>query len=367
MTTAHGLHLRRGLPLTEWPGGDRDLWNAALLPGDLLEDGGSRADYAPSSNQKVVKGYSRWLGWLARCGLLTADEKPASRISPASVGAYLEALRESNSTGSIINLLEDLYAAARVMDSDRDWSWIRTLISRIHARHIPTRWKRDRIVSAMELFDLGRDLMRRSASEPAGRRRAVIYRDGLMVSVLSARPLRLKNLLGLELSRSFVRRVDTWWIDIPAEETKAREAIEMPLPDELTPAIEVYLSDHRALLYQRRTRWSIPIGNALWVSSRGAPMRDRSAHQRIREQTQAAFGHPINPHLFRDCVATSVAEDDPNHFGVAARLLGHRNLATTRRYYDQARSIEAVRRHQELIIGIRNGNVALGHNKEDDY
>jgi integrase/recombinase XerD len=367
MTTARDLRLRRGLPLAEWPRRDRDLWHAALLPGDLLEDGGSRAGHAPGSNQKVVKGYSRWLGWLARCGLLIADDPPASRISPASVGDYLEALWESNSTGSIINLLEDLYAAARVMDPDHDWSWIRTVISRIHARHVPAARKRDRIVSAIELFDLGRDLMRRAASETAGPKRAVIYRDGLMVSVLSARPLRLKNLLGLELWRTFVRRVDTWWIDIPAEETKGREAIEMPLPDELTPAIEVYLSDHRALLCQRRTRWSIPIGNALWVSGRGAPMRDRSAHQRIREQTQAAFGHPINPHLFRDCVATSVAEDDPNHFGVAARLLGHRNLATTRRYYDQARSIEAVRRHQELIIGIRNGNVALGHNEEDDY
>jgi hypothetical protein len=129
MTTAHTPHPWRSLPLTEWPGSDRDLWNAALLPGDLLEDGGSRAGHAPSSNQKVVKGYSRWLGWLARSGLLVADERPASRISPASVGAYLEAFRESNSTGSIINLIEDPYAAARVMDPNSDWSWIRTVIS----------------------------------------------------------------------------------------------------------------------------------------------------------------------------------------------------------------------------------------------
>ena len=141
----------------------------------------------------------------------------------------------------------------------------------------------------------------------------------------------------------------------------------MPLPDELTPAIEVYLSDHRPLLCQRRTGRSAPIGNALWVSAHGAPMRDGSAHQRIREQTQAAFGYPVNPHLFRDCVATSVAENDPNHFGVAARLLGHRNLSTTRRYYDQARSIEAVRRHQELVIGIRNGSIPIGHNDEGDH
>jgi integrase/recombinase XerD len=209
--------------------------------------------------------------------------------------------------------------------------------------------------------------MQCATSESTGRKRAVIYRDGLMVSVLSARPLRLKNLLRLGLSRTFVRRVDTWWIDIPAEETKGREPIEMPLPGELTSAIETYLNDHRPFLCRRRGRWTAPVGNALWVTQDGSPLRDRSTYQQLVARTRAALGHPVNPHLFRDCVATSVAVDDPDHFGVAARLLGHRNIATTRRYYDQARSIDAVRRHQELIIGIRNGSIALGHNEEDDH
>jgi integrase len=355
----------RALPLTEWPRVDRELWNAALRLGDLLEDGGSRAGHAPSSNQKVVKGYSCWLGWLAYGGLLDADEPPASRISPARVGAYLELLQESNSTGSIINRLEDLYTAARIMEPDRNWSWIRAIVARLNARHIPTSRKRDRIVGARELFDLGRDLMRRSGSGPAGRNAAVLYRDGLMISVLSVRPLRLKNLLGLEVSRSFVRRVGIWWIDIPAEETKTRELIEMPLPEELTSAVDAYLGDHRPVLCGRRGRWALQVDGALWVSADGSPMRDRSAHQRITEHTRAAFGHPINPHLFRDCLATSVAEDDPNHFGVAARLLGHRNLRTTERYYDQARSIDAIRRHQELVIGVRQGAIGLRSDESD--
>jgi len=347
--------MMRALPLAEWPTVDRELWNAALRPGDLLEDGGSRADHAPSSNQKVVKGYSCWLGWLAHGGLLDVEEPPASRISPARVGAYLELLQESNSTGSIINRLEDLYTAARIMEPDRNWSWIRAIVARLNARHIPTSRKRDRIVRTGELFDLGRDLMRRSGSRPAGRKAAVLYRDGLMISVLSVRSLRLKNLLGLELPRSFVRRVGT----------KTRELIEMPLPEELTSAIDAYLGDHRPVLCGRRGRWASPVDGALWVSADGSPMRDRSAHQRITEHTRAAFGHPINPHLFRDCVATSVAEDDPNHFGVAARLLGHRNLRTTERYYDQARSIDAIRRHQELVIGVRRGAIGLRSDESD--
>jgi integrase/recombinase XerD len=345
MVEAHPPRARRGLPLAEWPSLDLQLWNAALRSGDLLEDGGSRASHAPSSNQKVVKGYSYWLGWLVDCHLLNPDEAPASRITPARVGAYLEVLQKKNSTGTTINLLEDLYSASRVMDPDRNWLWVRSIIARIKARHIPTYRKRDRIVSTRELLDLGRNLMCRAAALPEGLKRAVIYRDGLMISVLGVRPLRLKNLLGLELSRTFVRRGDTWWMDFPAEETKGRDPIEMPLPAELTAAIDDYLRDHRPVLCRRQGRWAAEIADALWVSAHGSPMRDRSAHERITEQTRAAFGHPINPHLFRDCVATSVAEEDPDHFGVAARLLGHRSLRTTERYYDQARSRDAVRRH----------------------
>ena len=83
-------------------------------------------------------------------------------------------------------------------------------------------------------------------------------------------------------------------------------------------------------------------------------------------RTRAAFGHPINPHLFRDCAATSIAIDNPDHVRIAARLLGHRSLATTDRYYNQAGAVDAVRRHQELVIGIRNGSIEFNRDEEDN-
>ena len=42
-------------------------------------------------------------------------------------------------------------------------------------------------------------------------------------------------------------------------------------------------------------------------------------------------------------------------------MLGHRTPRTTTRYYDHALSIDAVRSHQDLIIGIRKGTIQLGH------
>jgi integrase len=366
MKASRNNGLRRTLPLSEWPAIDRACWEAALKPADLPEDGGSRAFHAPASNQKVVKGYGRWLHWLDQHELLDAGAQPGFRITEERVGSYLGELRERVSTGTIINCLEDLHAALQVMDPTRDRSRIRTLISRIRGQHSPVTRKRDRVVDATDLFDLGIDLMQQSSSASTVRAQAVRHRDGLMIGILSTRPLRLRNLVELELGRTFAWRGDAWWIDVPGEETKTNEAIEMPLLGALTSSVEVYLNEHRPVLCRQRGRWLASIGNALWVSQDGSPLRDRAAYQQIVARTRATFGHSVNPHLFRDCVATTIAIDDPEHVRIAARLLGHRNLSTTERYYNQAHTIDAARQFQELVTGIRDCTIAIGLNKQDE-
>ena len=62
-------------------------------------------------------------------------------------------------------------------------------------------------------------------------RRATAYRDGLLIALLAARPLRLANLVGLTLDRTLFFRNNQWWIQIPAVETKTKEPIELIWPD----------------------------------------------------------------------------------------------------------------------------------------
>ena len=50
-------------------------------------------------------------------------------------------------------------------------------------------------------------------------------------------------------------------------------------------------------------------------------MTQMALYDRIMLQTKAAFGLPLNPHLFRDCAATSIAIQDPEHVRIAASLL----------------------------------------------
>jgi integrase/recombinase XerD len=83
-------------------------------------------------------------------------------------------------------------------------------------------------------------------------------------------------------------------------------------------------------------------------------MTDSGVYDRIVARTREGLGQPINPHLFRDCAATSVAIDDPAHIGIASRLLGHRSASTTERYYNQARGVEASRLMQDYLLTLRH-------------
>ena len=91
----------------------------------------------------------------------------------------------------------------------------------------------------------------------------------------------------------------------------------------------------------------------MWVSKTGSPMSREAIYHCITTRTCHILGRPINPHLFRDCAATSVAIDDPCHIGIACRLLAHRTPKTTEEYYNQARSVEASRRLQNFLLSLR--------------
>jgi integrase len=73
----------------------------------------------------------------------------------------------------------------------------------------------------------------------------------------------------------------------------------------------------------------------------------------IKRHTRAAFGKAVNPHLFRDCAATSIAIVDPVHVRIIAAILGHSTMDTSERYYNQARGLEAGRRYQDTVAGLR--------------
>ena len=348
---------RRCWAIAEWPEADRHLWLAALTLGDILEPGGARAHYRPISNSKVAKGYGRWLAWLASVGALLPGDTPGQRITPSAVQAYVTALQAVNRRQTLLARLQELYEVALVMAPEQDWQWLRRMAARVRSFEDDRREKRPRMVSAADLFELGCSLMERAQGTP--RQRAVQFRDGLAIALLAARPVRRRNLAELTLHHSLVQRDRCWWLLLPDEETKTAVPLEMPWPEALHQQLETWLTIHRPILVACRGRWHSPAGDAVWISTDGSPMTQMALYDRIMLQTKAAFGLPLNPHLFRDCAATSIAIQDPEHVRIAASLLGHVSLATTERYYNQAQSLEAARHWQDTLAELR----ARGHSE----
>ena len=234
---------------------------------------------------------------------------------------------------------------------EHDWSWLKPILARLRGRAVPVRDKRARLRSAHELLALGHQLMQAAvtATGPSLRQRARLYRDGLMIAFLAARPLRLANLTQLELGRELIQRPSGWWLEIPGTDTKTGQPLELPFPEDLVPALKLYLGTWRPRLARPERSAA---NTALWLSHRGNAVSDIHAYNLIMAHTRATFGQPVNPHLFRDVAATTVALERPEQVRITARLLGHASFATTERYYNLARGTEAARAWHAVLEGI---------------
>src|ERR1700746_1344194 len=156
---------RRCRPLDEVPLWDRRQWQSAVQAGDVLEQGGCRAERSPFSNRAMVKGYGRWLALLDSIDLLDAQVSPGDRITPDRVRAYVGHLEAENASGTVIARIIELKVTAAIMDPGRDWSWIYRFASSMRVRHKPARPKRHRLVPIERLLNIGLDLLEKANYE----------------------------------------------------------------------------------------------------------------------------------------------------------------------------------------------------------
>ena len=349
---------RRPLPLERWPVADRRAWAAALAPGDVLEPGGAAARWRPHSKRNAVQGWGHFLAHLSRTGQLEDNEGPPERVTPERLVGYVEALRgRGNAPTTILSRVNMLDLFLRVVAPGADRSWLRRLLVRLRAEGGEgRRGKRQRLQPSHDLFVLGCRLMAQAeAGGHTPRQQAVGYRNGLLVALLAARPLRLRNLAVLELGRHLVRGGQGWRLVIPGTETKTGRPLELPFPEALVPALERYLAVHRPVLAAQRGQAHGTAGEALWLSATGGPLSTVTLAFHVTELTRAAFGRAVSPHLFRDCAATSLALEDPAHVRIAAQVLGHAAFATTEKYYNLARAQEAATVWHQTLDALRWG------------
>jgi integrase len=289
--------------------------------------------------------------------MLAEDEEPVVRVTRIRLAAYIVYLDSSLASRTTWCYVHGLTMALRALNPAAEVAWIVAIAGKLNHVAVPSRRKRDRIVPARDLFELGLELM--AAPPPADSLMAAArFRDGLAIAILAARPIRMRNLQMMEFDRHLTRVGNTYWLRFTSEETKTHQPISLALPELLTDRIEIYVARHRPMLLMMHVDAQLPVCpttrvNSVWISSFGNRMSAASLFERITIVTKKRFGKPINPHLFRDCAATSIALGDETHIHITMSLLGHASSTTSDKYYNHALTREASNMQQREIAKLR--------------
>jgi integrase/recombinase XerD len=306
------------------------------------------------------------LAWLSKKRLLNPASRPAPRVTPERVEHYVAELRLRVAPVTVAINISYLSAMMQVLEPTVDWRWLRIIGQHLKATAHPIRDKRRTVVRAKSLYDLGIGLMQQAeACNARNRIVATRFRDGLIIAFLVTIPLRLGNFSGIELGAQLLYQDGKYSLLFSDDETKTGRSIDVDIPSHLAFWLERYLRHYRQRLVEQNKHTSVPPTKALWVNWAGLNMSRKAIHHQICHHTRIAFGHAVWPHLFRDCVATSIAIEDPEHVRLVADILGHTTLATADRYYNQASSLSATRTYQQVVRMIRR-NASIPTPEEAD-
>ena len=301
--------------------------------------------WRPATRRGTITGYGYWLQYLVDQDPTLLALDPAERATPARLRAYVQALLSRMSAMGAAAAIGHLVLALRAIARDYDRTHLRALHNALQRLARPKE-KRAKLVSADRLLALGRNLMRQAESNGVVEDLRA-YRDGLLIALLAARPMRLGNIAGLRMNQHIEMHGDQVVLNLSSDETKNGQPIECWLPDDLVPCFRRYLRDVRPRFY------GVDGHQGLWPSSKGKALTAPGVYQIVIRRTKAEFGHAIYPHLFRDIAATTLAHARPRQALLARDLLNHSDFRMTEGHYLHAQTAEAGRSYANEIDNLR--------------
>jgi integrase len=180
-----------------------------------------------------------------------------------------------------------------------------------------------------------------------------MFRDGLIFMLLSSVPVRLRNLTMIKIGRHLILAPDRpGFLQFTAKQTKGKRHARFSLWPELRAVIDEYIAVYRPVLA------GIYEGKALWLCQcGGGPLKSAGLYAaivRITTLCAERLGGPVNPHFFRDAIATALIERYPDKPEYATTMLQHRHRETTREYQEMAKTIYAAQRLAEILETARD-------------
>jgi integrase/recombinase XerD len=340
---------RRALAFAAWPQSDCEAWNRAVSAGNPFTDAGRGASWAEATQRRYRWAWGRWLTFLRHQADPGENPSGIGAMTAPRLEAFVDLLRTQDLASlSIAGTIEALSHLLYAMAPEQDWNWLRCIRNRLKAQATPAKPVSPHLLPIGRIFDRALSTMDLAEHRPPRRplQDSVWFRDGLMLALLAATALRAKNFMGLKLDTHLVRTDEGWRLVVPAAEVKNKQPLEGAIPDELTRYLDRYVEHHRPRLAQGCR------SDAFWITYEGRPMSANGA-VRIVKLSLRHLGRRLSAHLFRHCLATSIATDHPSDALLIRSLLGHTTIWTAERHYNKAQMIDAGRRHAEAIDELR--------------
>lgn len=196
-------------------------------------------------------------------------------------------------------------------------------------------------------------LMKMAAKNGHTHRSALMVQKALVHEILIHAPMRLDNLINLNLNRHIKRIKNSsrsqLFVVIPADEVKNQEMLEYELPEPTVRLFDSYVNDYRPLLLKSMEEgWLFPgevHGHKHQVTLRSQLIRIVEKHTGLR----------INPHLYRHIAAFFYLQANPGDYETVRRLLGHRSVETVMMFYAEFDGLAARRLYSQHILERKHG------------
>ena len=183
-----------------------------------------------------------------------------------------------------------------------------------------------------EVVSLPKVLMRQAylAKDHAPIKAAVTAQLAVAIAIETFAPIRLRNLIGIELGKNLIKPggLDTpYWLVFPNYDVKNRVDLNFKFDEPLTKIIDEYVHEFRpTLLRGSNANWLFP-------GESGEPKNGLLFSKQVTERIQKAVGLRITVHQFRHAAAAIYLKHHPGDYEAVRRVVGHRSLTTTIKFY----------------------------------
>jgi hypothetical protein len=186
----------------------------------------------------------------------------------------------------------------------------------------------------------------RAAKDHAPIKAAVAAQLAVAIAILTFAPIRLRNLRDIELGQNLNKPGglnSPCWLVFPRYDVKNRVDLSFQFDDALTDLIDEYVHDFRPTLLRGT--------NAPWLFPGEAGQQKQKLYfsKQITERIQKTTGLRITVHQFRHAAAAIYLKHRPGDYETVRRLLGHRNIWTTIKFYCGLQTMEATQQFGKLI------------------